>query len=529
MEKLGIAAQTGLRTGTQAAAFAPAGKAIGILTLVAAALRLFLLGHKSFWFDEAASYRFCRFTPAAFKALLWQHELNMSAYYVLLRGWLHLGTSEFVIRLLSVLFAVATIPVFYAVGARLLPRRTALLATGLLAVNATHVAYSQEARGYSLAVFLCTLSCLFFVRLLGYRAEQLTATVPVDEVSRAKISGVTGNCVLYVLFSAAAVYAHFFAVLAIAAQWLALVAYPRRIPWCRLLLCGFFMAVLLLPAAWFVLTRNSGQLDWVPPLSALMVLKVITMLSGHAVAVVIYVPLWIVAVRHAICLQRRERQLSPANQIRVSRGSAGGSTTSSTLACCDTAWPFWFLLSWAVLPFLISAAISLSRPVVHPRFLIVSLPAAVLLGAAGIDALGKRRRVALMAAVVLSFAGVVHYYTLSKEDWRGASHYVLTNSAPGDAILFMPEYVDGPYDYYQQQARKDSTRPAFERAAQFAAAAASRAWLVVYDPQRVDSYREAEMRKIDAAFEGRYSVVSRRQFKKIDVVLYEKNSRTTDP
>ena len=46
----------------------------------------------------------------------WHGEVNMVLYYLLLRIWIHLGVSEFVIRLFSVCAAVATIRILYLIA-----------------------------------------------------------------------------------------------------------------------------------------------------------------------------------------------------------------------------------------------------------------------------------------------------------------------------------------------------------------------------------------------------------------------------
>src|ERR1017187_10485149 len=173
------------------------------LTLLAAggtALRFLFLARKPFWFDEAFSVEVARLSWYDFIRLLWWREANMSLYYVLLRGWLHLGSSPFFIRSLSVLFSLATLPAIFWLGCKLFDRRVGLIAVALMSCNAYHIRYAQEARSYSLFVLLATLSSGFFVACLR-------------EPSRR-------NRWSYILASILAVYAHFYALLLIAAQWL---------------------------------------------------------------------------------------------------------------------------------------------------------------------------------------------------------------------------------------------------------------------------------------------------------------------
>ena len=92
-------------------------------------------------------------------------------------------------------------PAIYLLGRHLLNSRVALTAAALLCVNSYHIHYSQEARSYSLTMFLCILSSLYFIKLLAEPSHR--------------------NRAAYILLSALAVYAHFFSGLMLLAHWLA--------------------------------------------------------------------------------------------------------------------------------------------------------------------------------------------------------------------------------------------------------------------------------------------------------------------
>src|SRR3984893_2313686 len=127
-------------------------------TLLAAELRLHLLGIISLLIDEAASVHFAMMPWRPFLGLLWSYQGNMTLYYFLLRAWIHLGDSEFVVRSLSVLFGVLTIPAIYMLGMRLFDRATGVTAAALLSVHSFHIHWSQETRAYSLLTLLLVLT-----------------------------------------------------------------------------------------------------------------------------------------------------------------------------------------------------------------------------------------------------------------------------------------------------------------------------------------------------------------------------------
>ena len=105
------------------------------ITIFAAWLRLHRLADHNLWSDEAFSINFVHMPWARFWKVSWSREGNMLLYYLLLRGWVHLGSSEFVVRLLSVIFGLAAIPMMYFLGRDLFSRATGLIAAALLAAQ----------------------------------------------------------------------------------------------------------------------------------------------------------------------------------------------------------------------------------------------------------------------------------------------------------------------------------------------------------------------------------------------------------
>jgi len=388
---------------------------LAFITAFATVLRFHALAAKTFWFDEGVSVGIARLDWYNFGRILWRREANMSLYYLLLRGWLQLGQSEFFVRTLSVLLALVTIPVIYLLGRRLFDSRTGMIAAILLAVNAYHVRYSQEARSYSLMVLLCVGSSLYFLKVL-------------DRPSRR-------NRIVYILLSVAAVYAHFYSGLLILAQWLSLLFLDREsIPqemktkedW-------RWIALLVSPIAVFVATTGAGPLRWIqrPGLQDIWTLGL--RLTGNDGAILL--------MAYAIACLAAGVPLLAHSQSRMR-------------APWET-WRYRLLFLWLLFPILFVLALSLAHPLFLPRYFILCLPALLLLAAAGISRVRSRWIVALatMVLAVLSIQGTVSYYRqdfedTNREDWRAASQYILANAHPGDAIVFHIPMGRMPYEYY---------------------------------------------------------------------------------
>ena len=77
---------------------------------------------------------------------------QLPLYYLLVRPWISVGKSEFVLRFFSTLWATISIPLIARLGYRLGGARVAVLAAFMLAVSPFHIWYAQEARTYTLLV-----------------------------------------------------------------------------------------------------------------------------------------------------------------------------------------------------------------------------------------------------------------------------------------------------------------------------------------------------------------------------------------
>jgi len=384
---------------------------LAIITVAAAVLRLYRLTAHGLTLDEGYSAHLGQTSTAGFVATVWNSEFNMVLYYALLRAWMHIGHSEFVIRLLGVLFAVATVPASYFLACRLFHREwTPLLAAMLLAIHPFHVALSRDARSYSLVVLLVTLASLYFLRLL-------------QSPSRV-------NCTSYALICAAAVYSHFFALLVVASHTAALLFYPNRPPWKCLLIALLVSIVLLLPLAAFLLHHGeAGHVSWVAPLHSQQVADVLYSLTLSRRRSLTYIALWIAALFAAVSSTREE------------------------------AWPYRFTAIWLFIPILITLLISIGRPLFVSRFLAICIPAGVLLAASGVIVISRWSRYASLAILALtvfySSSNIRHYFQRPEytETWREASAYLLSRAQPGDEVVVLPG-TGPPFEYYLERNSK---------------------------------------------------------------------------
>lgn len=140
---------------------------VGGISLFGALLRLYLLGFKSFWYDEAILYWISK--SGSFQNIIHQNAVNSGApplFPFFLHFFQFLGDSETFLRLLPWIGGVAAIPIAYLLGTEFLKKRSAYIVAFIVAIAPTQVQYSQQLREYSLTFLLATLMLLFFSKQL---------------------------------------------------------------------------------------------------------------------------------------------------------------------------------------------------------------------------------------------------------------------------------------------------------------------------------------------------------------------------
>ena len=448
---------------------------LGGATALAAALCMVDLGAKSIWLDESTSVDHARLSLVDLWRLIAAWDTNMSLYYTLLHYWvLIFGESEVAIRSLSVVFAILTVPAIYALGTRVVGREASLAAALLLAVNPFFIRYAQETRAYSLALLLVTVSSYLFLREL-------------DQPSSSTRAG-------YVVVTALSIYAHFFAVFVLLVQIATLFALRRRAAVSRTWLAVFgCMAVLLIPIP-LLLRGNPDTISWIPePNLHRLVDAVVFFAGGSWLLLAIYV-----AAACAGLLLRR-----------VAGDPAGRDG---------------FLWAWFAGPVVLSFAVSFAKPIFVPKYLIVALPALILLAAAGVASTRPRSLKVGLLLTLLAFSGATlasWYQRGGVEEWRGATTYIVDSEAPGDGVVDYPGFIETALLYYSRQlGRRLPERLARDdHWASLSAVRNPRVWVVLSHNKGTVEQRETEL--LEATLTKHYRIDEQRTYPgRIVVRLY---------
>ncbi|KPL25921.1 MAG: hypothetical protein AMJ72_12975, partial [Acidithiobacillales bacterium SM1_46] len=143
---------------------------VAVLAL-AAALRLWGLGTKSFWLDEILAVERSRSLRQAVMYCATGHEPPLR--YYLLHYLTQFDPPELFARLPSFLLGVATVGLLWVLARTLFGVRVAIVAAFLLAVSPWHIVHSQDARMYAVMMFFWVLSLLLLFRALERPAQPL--------------------------------------------------------------------------------------------------------------------------------------------------------------------------------------------------------------------------------------------------------------------------------------------------------------------------------------------------------------------
>jgi len=405
----------------------------GILVL-GAVLRLWGLGDKSLWFDEAYSVYLAQQPFVEIPRLLRLYDTHPPLHYVLLHFWMAaFGKAEVAIRLPSVLASVGVLALTFAFARRLAGASAALLATLLLALSPFQIVAAREARMYPFLTFF-GLSAFYSLWLA------------LEENRRWYWAVYVGSMIL-------AIYSHHFAWLLLLAQGLyVLLIHRDRAAARRWIAAAAVIGVafaLISPAFLTQLRTGRGWPDVRPPfgLGALTDLLGLISFGGAAFGMGTYFR------RGALPLEFRPAILLPF--LLLMAAGVASLTTWRRRA---------FAVCYGLVPIIAVSLTSLRWNIFYERYFSFVLPPFVLLLAVGIlyvvDSMWPTVRgaalaglLSLIAAFMLPVLAEV-YRAPTTYDWRAAASHVESHARAEDFVLYIPAFARIPFEYYFRGTQK---------------------------------------------------------------------------
>jgi len=408
-----------------------------VIAVVALASSLPALSARSLWGDEAFSVGLVRQPWHVFWTYVWGPECNMALYWVGLRAWLALlnaanvPVTEFLIRLPSAVAAASAVGVVYLIGRQLVGWKTALLGATLYWLNYLQLYQTLDARAYAFEMLLTNFG---WYALLRWRRQ--------PEQRRWQL--------FYALSMGVAVYFHYYALLVLATQlvavaliawfrggarWRSVVAEAKRMASMVILVVALALPTLVDAAL------HGGHNDWVPPAHLLSFGALARDVAGYS-------PFYFIALALAVVLAFAA-VLAP--QSRPPAKTSLLNTASWTQAPREV---LILLGCWIAVPPL--AAFAVTQPIVNlhlfnPTYLVVIVPGVCLLAAAG--ALTFRRSAARIAAallIVVCAATAVPNYLASapRVDNVDLVSWIDAHYQAGDGLVTTSNKASVTLDYY---------------------------------------------------------------------------------
>lgn len=390
----------------------------------------FLLIQNSIRLDEAQSlWQTSHSVSGTLKVIA--QDVHVPLYHLLLHFWqLGFGQSIEAARTLSLLFFLATIPVVYLLARRILSVNWSLFVVLLFSFSPFMNWYANEARMYTLLVFVASLSQFFFIRLIETRGKR----------------GWLG----YALTALIGIYTHYFFFFNLATQGLYFLFTRKefvRGTLLKFLALAGGLLIAFLP--WFLYFMSQGSASNTSPNlqkpSSVDFFNVYTQFSfGFQTdeANTIFASLWPLLVIAAL--------------LFVKSGQGISRKVAYMLVAALAPILLAFVISHTLTPFFVS------------RYMVASVAPLLIAGIWFISHYKKPLYLGLAGLMIgaLVFTSYLQYFspaTPVKEDFRSAAQYIGENAQAHDIVVLSAPFSVYPFNYYYDGQARVTTLPAWNR------------------------------------------------------------------
>ena len=425
--------------------------------LLASGLYFYELDAESLWRDELYSIRNAQ-------------NLDVNAlrvrplYYLCLNLWMNFGSGDVWLRSLSVLFAIASVPLMYWLSRRLVGSKAAMLATLLFVLSPECIDHAQEVRMYMLGVFLSLGGSL----ALTYALEQPKQVwMGIWILARYLVMLTTPLNLLILLPDGLLVLTKFY-------------RQPSVLKKFSLWLGG--LGIAWLPFGWSLMQASEKFAgDWASEIQRNPIASLVRILVTFTVGMG-DIPLaefsW-------------SQKVFFFSFCAVLVGLIAVALFRQKLSL-----PLWCLAAWVLLPSLTILVYSYFRhSLLISRYLLFICPYVLILLAVGFIRIWKWKPFLGITLATLYLIGITsglryHYTVQTREAWRDAVQIISQQEQPGDVISVYSN--DLPVNYYYQgkapiyklaldRVNKEVNKQAFEKLFTDLPAIESRLWIIYHN------------------------------------------------
>ncbi|MCB0395257.1 MAG: glycosyltransferase family 39 protein [Flavobacteriales bacterium] len=371
-------------------------------------LRMLHVGDESLHLDEAVSVYHSQQSPAVFMDIL-KDDPNPPLFNLLIAGWVRLfGVSLVSARIMCTVLNALTIGVFFLFLRKNAGGISAILGASLLTFSNLQLAFSHDARSFTLVGFLAVISMYLFMELFFRRTLRKT--------------------ILFAVVNSLLMYTHYASVFLFVGQFMTVLLCVRdKKTWYYYL--GSQLGSVLLFAPWlkFVIGVSGREPSWIP-VPRLLDIRYIyqDFLNGYdSLRVIILITL-----------------LAGIFFIR-SKWRSGTMDKDRVLVI--------LMLGCGYISVIAAFAFSQVKSLFLPKYLMYTVIGqvgllAVLLGRT--TSIPTAARMAGAAAVLWFYISAFNVHPTKGEDWKHATSFIKSTIKPGDAILVAPWCTYLPFTYY---------------------------------------------------------------------------------
>lgn len=332
-----------------------------LILIIGFVLRTYGLSIRSLWVDELFTWRISNQENLAelLKAIRFNEGIPPAYELVVYLIMKYIGDSESILRFPSAICSTISIFVIFLLGTKLYSYREGLTAAALLAVLACPISFGQEARPYAMLLLFTLLATFLWIKLLRC----------LNEKSKPSYYTLLGYIITAIISS----YLHYFGLYLIMLQGLGALLFfiRRKLALLYVLLIYFVISLAYLPWLPAMLDQMRGSAStWIPTPELFLSLRNFLrfLFNGSNALALSAVVMYMFLFFHSLHRIVKTKEYKDMRMMLLS--------------------PDLLLVLWLVVPFAGMYIKSIiSTPILYPRYLIISLPAAYFLLARSITQL----------------------------------------------------------------------------------------------------------------------------------------------